>query len=1207
MMTLLCAVCSVTWGEEVVDNLTQASIGVSGTNYSNWSGKTAESSAVYAGNSAGGNSSIQLRATSPSGIVTTASGGKVKKVTVTWNSNTANDRVLQVYGKNTAYSNASDLYNNSNKGTLIGTIVKGKSTELTITSDYAFIGLRSSSGAMYLSEIQITWGDGGTTIQTVATPTFSPEGGTYTEAKSVTISCTTDGASIFYTTNGSTPSATNGTLYSSASAITIDATTTLKAIAVKEGYNSSAVATATYTINTPVADYATLPFTFDSGSSAIAGTEGLTQSGLEDYNATNYPNTKLKFGDTGDNLILHFNETPGKLSFYIKGFVFSGGRFTVQTSPDGINYTNLKTYTSDDNITEDYNGQSEEFNLAADVRYIKWVYTTKVSGNIGLGNIKLEKPALPSAGLVFNPTEVTINIGGEFTAPTLTNEHNVTVTYASSNTDVATVDENTGEVTVKNVAGTTTITASFAGNGTYASGSASYTLTVVDPNAPGTENNPYTVAEAIQFINTLGGSTSDEVYVKGIISNVKQVFPKPSQNGYAQYYISDDGTTNTQLYVFNGYFMNGDYFTSSDQIQVGDRVVVKGNLKLYNTNVYEFDKESKIASLGRDEYYVAGTWTNWFANKIKMTKNSDGSYTLQGQVLEEKAKFEIIKEATDDPSALVWYGQNADGDTYWITAANHDNIPLLSELDTNNKKDFELPMAGTWDFTVSFDPSTGAPLLTVDGTWPDYYLVGSFNNWTQSDAYKFVKSDSEPGKFTLSQTIALNDEFQILASDGITWFGASGDNDVLEDKVGQPLSLSTENTKKNFVMKLDNPLEWNLEFDLKGMTLALSNYVDPNGPVVAGTYYKVTSADQLRAGSEYIIVCDNKNVAMGKQDDPYYRGYGAVTISDNKVIIDEDNVDIASVTLGGETGAWTFLASDNGKYLGAQTSDKYFVAKDNASDAEAKWAIEAYEEDGEVIGYRVRSTNSATNTCYIEYNSSQPRFNTYKSTQQKAYLYVKGFEVKILSSSTDGTGAYYATIGSLGERKNFVVTGEGVQVHTVTVSKGKITYEQTWSASEGEILPGDGAYLVESSAPGTYLFPETTEGPTYSVGENMLRSTGEGNVSASEMNEDDADKINMYYKLSMRNGKCGFYWGNEDGAPFEYKSDHKAYLVVPKDQSHGANAFFFDSDATGIYSVNAENEGTENESVYSLSGVRMDSKQLPKGIYIVNGKKMVIK
>ena len=148
---------------EKIDVLNRALTGVTSTNsYSDWSGKTAtsenHSDAVYAGNSCGDNSSIQLRTNnSNSGIVATTSGGKVKKVTVVWNSNTTDTRVLDVYGANTAYTAATNLYSTSTQGTKLGSIAKASATELTIEGDYTYIGLRSKDGAMYLTSVSITW------------------------------------------------------------------------------------------------------------------------------------------------------------------------------------------------------------------------------------------------------------------------------------------------------------------------------------------------------------------------------------------------------------------------------------------------------------------------------------------------------------------------------------------------------------------------------------------------------------------------------------------------------------------------------------------------------------------------------------------------------------------------------------------------------------------------------------------------------------------------------------------------------------------------------------------------------------------------------------------------------------------------------------------------------------------------------------------
>ena len=152
----------------------------------------------------------------------------------------------------------------------------------------------------------------------------------------------------------------------------------------------------------PVLDYAELPFAFNGGKADIEGTDGLTQEGLgNDYNATSNPTTQLKFDGTGDWMLLHFNEAPGTLTFDIKGNSFNGGTFTVQTSEDGETYEDLVAYTELGDVdTKTFD------NLDENVRYIKWVYTEKSQGNVGLGDIHLYEvgggPA-PVPSITFNP------------------------------------------------------------------------------------------------------------------------------------------------------------------------------------------------------------------------------------------------------------------------------------------------------------------------------------------------------------------------------------------------------------------------------------------------------------------------------------------------------------------------------------------------------------------------------------------------------------------------------------------------------------------------------------------------------------------------------------------------------------------------------------------------------------------------------------
>ena len=155
MLSLLPAVAAADT-TNVTDTLTNS---LTSGGYTTWTVTETASGAAYSIFSYGNNKGyIQLKSKdNVSGIVTTASAGKATKILVEWNTATTNGRTLNIYGKNSAYSSASELYSTSTQGTLLGTIVKGTSTELTISGDYEYIGMRSNSGAMYLDSIQISW------------------------------------------------------------------------------------------------------------------------------------------------------------------------------------------------------------------------------------------------------------------------------------------------------------------------------------------------------------------------------------------------------------------------------------------------------------------------------------------------------------------------------------------------------------------------------------------------------------------------------------------------------------------------------------------------------------------------------------------------------------------------------------------------------------------------------------------------------------------------------------------------------------------------------------------------------------------------------------------------------------------------------------------------------------------------------------------
>ena len=132
-----------------------------------------------------------------------------------------------------------------------------------------------------------------------------------------------------------------------------------------------------------------LPYSWGAGDGKSKYTNdlGCTQNGLgSDYNTSG---TLLKFDGTGDYLIIQLKDAPGTLSYNIKGNSFSGGTFTIQESADGENFSNLGTYSKDGTQTH---------NLLTSTRYIRFIYTNKSSGNIGLGTISITAVTGDSGG-----------------------------------------------------------------------------------------------------------------------------------------------------------------------------------------------------------------------------------------------------------------------------------------------------------------------------------------------------------------------------------------------------------------------------------------------------------------------------------------------------------------------------------------------------------------------------------------------------------------------------------------------------------------------------------------------------------------------------------------------------------------------------------------------------------------------------------------
>ena len=148
-----------------------------------------------------------------------------------------------------------------------GTLYTGPITISSNETLYAMAGTPHLGPPSSLTVAAYTIDGGAST----STPTFSPAAGAYTSAQSVTISDATSDATIYYTTNGATPT-TSSTQYTGP--IAVSSTETLQAIAVERDDTNSAVAAAAYTIasGTPFSISPPSPSTWTTGCDPVFGT-----------------------------------------------------------------------------------------------------------------------------------------------------------------------------------------------------------------------------------------------------------------------------------------------------------------------------------------------------------------------------------------------------------------------------------------------------------------------------------------------------------------------------------------------------------------------------------------------------------------------------------------------------------------------------------------------------------------------------------------------------------------------------------------------------------------------------------------------------------------------------------------------------------------------------------------------------------------------
>lgn len=216
---------------------------------------------------------------------------------------------------------------------------------------------------------------------------------------------------------------------------------------------------------------------------------------------------------------------------------------------------------------------------------------------------------------------------------------------------------------------------------------------------------------------------------------------------------------------------------------------------------------------------------------------------------------------------------------------------------------------------------------------------------------------------------------------------------------------------------------------------------------------------------------------------------------------------------------------------------------------------------------------------------------------EPTYLYIADPTQALASinvKTTEGYATYYND--NLG-----VTIPEGIDAKCgviTDVNNGALTIDYRYAAG-AEISAGNAVLVKAGKAMQIPLI--VSKHTSNVIAENMLK----GQATTGEFT---AESDYNYYKLAYNNYNTkeglGFYFGAENGGAFTVPAG-MAYLAVPR--SMAVKCFLLDGSATGIEGIEAGQTAEAVKTVYTLDGRKVEAQKLPKGIYIVNGKKVIVK
>lgn len=1080
----------------------------------------------------------------------------------------------------------------------------------------------------------------------------SPSGGQVSAGTTVTLTAKADGSTvygcdIYYTTNGTTPSKSNGTKYTS-SGIAITENCTLKAIAYKSGYEDSEVKEWEYKIKNEIIDptgidvypsaktikvgdtfiatysltpsNATTTVTWSSDNSNIASVDSSTGKVSGKSDGTTYINATTANGkkdwckvtvepSSKPKLVLSATPSGGQVS--------AGTTVTLTAKADGSTVSGCDIYYTTNGNTPTksstkYNSSGITINSACTLKAIAYkngyedsdVLTASFTTRNGNTFDAMTIEGVPVTYYIISEQDKTCQVGGNWIhAIPESTTGKLTIPSSVNGYSVIKIAERAFAMSkIESIFIPKTIT-DIRYNGEPFLGCAKLANITVEAG-----NNYY---DSRQGCNAIIETSTNKLIIGGKNTTIPNTVVAIGYNAFGSREIRDVTIPNSVKTIEATAF-------SSSTLQ---SITIPNSVTKIGNNAFGYTRLSTIAIPASVKEIESNLFVGCTSLKKIVVDANNSVYDSRNNcnAIIATASNTLICgcESTIIPNTIVDIRNSAFLNHYIPVITIPNSVRAIGEsafvgcrpktIISKIEAPFKIEeKVFYYSLFSSHNPYNESTLIVPSGMKSLYDSTEGWNKFKKIvESCKIVLTASPSGgevqKGTIVRLTANVDDAEIYYAlgDDDSYHKYSSENGIL---ISESVKLYASAHKEGFE---DSDV---IAIDYKVKEKIILSATPSGGNVENGT--KVFLKTQNTTGCEIYYTLDG---TMPTKSSTKYTSAG-ITINESctlKAIGYKEDYETSDVLTVTYTVAENSTCAD---VLAGVDGNVYRVigtVKSITNTVYGNWYLKDATGEIFIYGTRDQSGNTGQNNSIEAWGIETDDIITVEGPRNTYNGLVELVDVNVISlqKATEGIqvtfadGHHVAGYATFYSSVSAYTLPNGLLAQVVTgATNNKLTYKTIADGSASGVIPKGTAVMLVSDKKqaGTFTLTSSESTATYNS-TNLLRGSDEATTTTGN---------GSHYKLSYGpsgtqwSDVFGWYWGAQNGAPFQIEG-HKAWLVVPNTNSSRAAGFTIDGDATELEVI--EQEVSTMDHYYDLQGRRVNHQPTRKGVYIKNGKKMIVK